>query len=31
MNKNVEVKRTRDADFYKKGFEMTIGELFDYF
>lgn len=31
MNKNVEVKRTRDADFYKKGFEMTVGELFDYF
>lgn len=28
--KIVKGKRTRDADFYKKGFEMTIGELFDY-
>lgn len=28
--KIVKGKRTRDADFYKKGFEMTIGELCDY-
>ncbi len=25
--KIVKGKRTRDADFYKKSFEMTIGEL----
>ena len=28
--KIVKGKRTRDTDFYKKGFEMTIDELFDY-